>query len=86
VSGLSRRDLFARLAGRAPRTGEPIALSVHTCLAWNGTLCFSCKEVCEAEAITFFGMRRPVIDSGACTLCGACVPLCPTGAITLKGE
>lgn len=82
MPSVARREIFARLLGRN-KTPEPITLSTATCLAWNGTLCYSCKEVCQPDAITLFAMARAVIDLQRCTLCGECVPICPVGAIVM---
>lgn len=51
------------------------------CLAWNGSICSSCKDACLCE-IGFAGMLYPeVID---CNGCGLCVSRCPTDAIEIK--
>lgn len=48
------------------------------CLAWNGSICSSCKDACPCE-ISFVGMFYPeVID---CNGCGLCVARCPMDAI-----
>lgn len=55
-------------------------IDVLTCLSWNSTMCFSCKDPCLDNAIDFLAMFRPEINSN-CTSCGFCVKVCPTGAI-----
>jgi ferredoxin-type protein NapF len=84
MSSLSRREVFGRLIRRADQA--PIALSTASCLAWNGTMCYACKDVCEPRAIKFFGVFRPQITLESCTICGECVPVCPTNAITINKE
>ena len=60
-----------------------VSLSIvdDACLAWNKTMCFSCKEPCLENAIIFDGLFKPVIDMEKCTSCGFCVSRCPTSAI-----
>ncbi|MGM0533165.1 MAG: ferredoxin-type protein NapF [Campylobacterota bacterium] len=54
------------------------------CLSWNKTMCFSCKDPCLDNAITFLAMFRPSIDQDKCTSCGFCVGVCPApGAIEI---
>jgi ferredoxin-type protein NapF len=54
------------------------------CLSWNQTMCFSCKDPCLDNAISFLAMFRPSIDADKCTSCGFCVGVCPAeGAITI---
>lgn len=59
-----------------------IEIDVLTCLAWNQTMCFSCKDPCLDDAIDFLGMFRPSINDN-CTSCGFCVRICPTNAIKI---
>ncbi len=61
-----------------------VTISSAKCLAWNGTMCFTCKDSCEANAIEFFGVYRPVIKDN-CTACGFCKSPCPVDAIEIKG-
>ncbi len=60
-----------------------IEIDILKCLAWNQTMCFSCKEPCIDNAIEFLGMFRPTIDQQKCTACGYCLYRCPTQAITI---
>ncbi len=61
-----------------------IEIDILKCLAWNQTMCFSCKEPCLDNAIEFLGMFRPTIDQNRCTSCGFCISRCPTNAIIIK--
>jgi ferredoxin-type protein NapF len=61
-----------------------ISIDTAKCLAWNGTMCFTCKDMCEPNAIKFFGLYRPVINDD-CTACGLCKSPCPVDAITIGG-
>ena len=56
-------------------------ISLDSCVAHHGVICYSCKEPCIDDAILFAGMFNPVIDMNKCTGCGFCVPRCPTQAI-----
>ena len=57
-----------------------IEIDVLTCLSWQNTMCFSCKDPCLDNAIDFLGLFRPSINKN-CTACGFCINICPTGAI-----
>lgn len=57
-----------------------IEIDVLSCLSWNKTMCFSCKDPCLDNAIDFLGMFRPSINDN-CTSCGFCIKVCPTNAI-----
>ncbi|NPA53263.1 MAG: ferredoxin-type protein NapF [Aquificae bacterium] len=56
----------------------------NKCLAWNGTMCFSCKEPCLDNAIKFQGIFYPEIDTDLCSGCGFCIQTCPSQAISVK--
>ena len=61
----------------------------NSCLAWHGTMCFSCKEPCLDNAIIFHGLFNPEINLNQCSGCGFCLNSCPVGAIKvyqLKNE
>jgi ferredoxin-type protein NapF len=60
-----------------------ISIDILTCLSWHNTMCFSCKDPCDDEAIDFLAMFRPQINDN-CTSCGFCVSVCPTNAIKIK--
>lgn len=61
------------------------SIDTRGCLAWNDTICNSCADVCDAKAITFLGMFRPLVEMEKCTGCGFCYGVCPTNAVTIKG-
>lgn len=58
------------------------------CLAKRGTLCVSCIEECEYDAIVarpaLGGRMKMHIDAIACTGCGICIKTCPVDAILLN--
>ncbi len=58
-----------------------LRIEPERCSAWQGVLCFSCKEPCLDNAIRFNGLYKPVILPDRCTACGYCVSVCPTNAI-----
>lgn len=45
--------------------------------------CFSCIDVCPAEAISVDGEKH-TIDQDACIQCGACMGVCPVDAIRIE--
>lgn len=51
------------------------------CLAWNHSICQTCKDVCPCK-IEFVGMFYPEIVD--CIGCGMCISRCPTNAIEIK--
>lgn len=59
-----------------------IEIDVLSCLSWNQTMCFSCKDPCLDKAIDFLAMFRPSINNN-CTSCGFCIKVCPTDAIKI---
>ena len=61
-----------------------ILIDSKKCIAHNQTVCFSCQDVCEYNAIFYMGMFKPFIDLDICTSCGFCVGVCPTDAIEIK--
>lgn len=82
----SRRDFFRALTGKResePPAGPFIELKYAGCLAWNQTMCYSCKEACREDAIQFNGLFKPVILEEKCTYCGDCTLVCPVGSITV---
>jgi len=61
-----------------------IEINIEQCLAWNQTMCFSCKDPCLDDAIEFIGLFRPEIND-KCTSCGYCIKYCPADAIKIVG-
>lgn len=60
-------------------------LSPKACLAYQGSICSSCREVCPEDAILFSAMLNPVILEDKCSGCHACIPVCPSLALS-KGN
>ncbi|WP_198304701.1 4Fe-4S dicluster domain-containing protein [Arcobacter vandammei] len=60
-----------------------IQIDILSCLAWQNTMCFSCKDPCLDDAIEFLGLFRPAIKD-SCTSCGFCIKVCPTNAIKVS--
>ena len=58
-----------------------------TCLSMNGTICRTCGESCDFDAIRFKlelgGVAEPLLDMTRCTGCGACYGSCPVHSITI---
>lgn len=56
------------------------------CLTQQGIVCFSCRDNCEREAISFTITKIPIpkIDSDLCNGCGACYQTCPVNAIIIN--
>jgi len=61
-----------------------IHLDFNSCLAWNDTICQSCKDVCPEDAIFFEGIKNPNIRKDVCTRCGLCLSVCPTESIQIS--
>lgn len=63
-------------------------IDLTACLSMNATVCRSCGESCESEAIKFNlklgGIAEPVLNVEQCTGCGACFSVCPVKVIQLK--
>lgn len=59
-----------------------ISINILKCLSWNQTMCFSCKDPCNDDAIDFLAMFRPEINAN-CTSCGFCLSVCPVNAIEI---
>ena len=59
------------------------------CMAHQGVVCQSCKDVCDVRAISMaYKTATPVpeISVDSCTGCGACVSVCPTSAIQMSDK
>ncbi|MDD3506338.1 MAG: ferredoxin-type protein NapF [Sulfurimonas sp.] len=63
--------------------GAVVVIDKKSCLSWNDTMCFSCKDPCLDKAIDFKAMFKPLINDN-CTACGFCIGRCPTNAIQIK--
>lgn len=61
-------------------------INQSSCLAWNKTMCFSCKDYCLEDAIKFMGLFNPQVIASKCTNCGFCVVSCPVKAIEIRGK
>jgi len=61
-----------------------VAINMIKCIGWDKVMCFSCKEICLEDVISFLGLFRPEIDSEKCTACGFCINVCPTQAIEVS--
>ncbi len=59
-------------------------IDTKQCMAWNSVICNSCADVCNAKAITFFSMLRPLLDKEKCTRCGFCYGICPSNAVKYR--
>ncbi len=62
-------------------------IDLANCLSMNATICRSCGESCDDEAIKFDlklgGIAEPKLNIEHCTGCGACFTVCPVHAVTL---
>jgi len=74
------RDVL-KLADDNEKIYATFLINKQSCMAHNGSVCFSCKEPCIDDAILFKGMFEPIIDLEKCTSCGFCLSRCPTNAI-----
>ena len=62
-----------------------VKIDLTLCLAWNNTMCFSCKDACIYNSIEFLGLFRPEIKDN-CVACGFCYSVCPVNAIEIKAD
>ncbi|WP_246540079.1 ferredoxin-type protein NapF [sulfur-oxidizing endosymbiont of Gigantopelta aegis] len=64
------------------------SIDLSNCLSMNATICRSCGESCDDEAINFTlklgGIAEPELNVDACTGCGACFSVCPVQVISLR--
>ncbi len=70
------------LANSSPYLNAIFQISIESCVAHQGVICYSCKEPCIDDAILFNGMFNPIIDNESCSACGFCISRCPTEAIS----
>ena len=59
------------------------SIDVNACLAWNGTICCSCQDICKFRAIDFFGVFRPSINQ-KCAGCAQCMEVCFVNSIKME--
>lgn len=63
------------------------AIVADDCLAQKNTVCITCQEQCEHDAIQFKPVigriATPEINYSNCTGCGACFSPCPTNSISI---
>ena len=59
-------------------------ININSCLSWNETVCYNCGDACKFNAIDFFGIFKPTINSN-CIGCGECVGVCFVKSVSLKG-
>ncbi len=64
------------------------SIDLNNCFSMNATICRSCGESCDDEAIKFNlklgGIAEPVLNTETCTGCGACLSVCPVQAVKLN--
>ncbi len=70
-----------KLENKKTNLNTEMIINPKNCIAWNKTVCFSCQDICEENAIIYNGMFNPAIDLEKCTGCGFCISVCPTNAI-----
>jgi len=70
-----------KLEPESKKIDATFIINKESCMAHNGSICFSCKEPCIDSAILFKGVFEPIIDLDICTCCGFCLSRCPTDAI-----
>ncbi|MDD3343812.1 MAG: ferredoxin-type protein NapF [Sulfurospirillaceae bacterium] len=80
------QDVLTLGTTSAIRLEASFKIDTVQCLAWKQTICRSCADVCDAKAIVFFGMLRPLIEIEKCTGCGMCYAPCPTNAIAFSAQ
>ncbi len=58
-------------------------IDVRVCLAWNGTVCYNCQDVCKFAAIDFLGVFRPTVND-RCVNCAQCLEVCFVNSIKME--
>ena len=58
------------------------------CIAYHGTICRTCGEACNDDAIHFKleagKVGTPILTEAQCTGCGFCIAMCPVDAIVVS--
>ncbi len=72
-----------KVENKREKINGEVTIDPVSCLAYNESVCFSCQDVCEYDAISFEGMFNPTINE-KCVSCGECISVCPTKAIEVK--
>ncbi|MDH5436964.1 MAG: ferredoxin-type protein NapF, partial [Gammaproteobacteria bacterium] len=76
---------ISKISGSAPWALK--AIIADNCMASNNTICITCQEYCDHEAIQFKPVigriATPEINYSNCTGCGACFSPCPTNSISI---
>jgi len=58
------------------------------CITYQGTICRTCGEACDDEAIHFKlepgKVGEPILTADNCTGCGFCIAMCPVDAIAIS--
>jgi ferredoxin-type protein NapF len=72
-----------KLENKREKINGDFLINYKKCLAWNNTICYSCQDICEENAINYKGMFNPVIDIEKCTACGFCISVCPADSIEI---
>ena len=89
MTDLLRRAFLSRLS---PVTAESTAeseapvqpvIDKDKCIAWQRTICYTCKDRCLEKAILSRTGCDPVIEHEKCTSCGECVTACFATAISM---
>lgn len=92
AQGISRRGLFEALmrpVSRRLRDKEQVENTLpddaprvaiiqgRFCLAYQGSVCFTCSERCPEEDAITLDKGIPTVHADICTGCGVCHDLCP---------
>lgn len=61
-----------------------------SCIAYHGTICRTCGEACNDEAIHFKlepgKVGEPILNLDNCTGCGFCIAMCPVDAVVISTQ
>lgn len=72
-----------KLENKKEKINGELLINYKKCLTWNNTVCFSCQDICEENAIIYKGMFNPIINTDKCTACGFCIGVCPNDSIEI---